>query len=60
MSYYPISNDYAKCEGKNCPKKESCWRYLMPSKSQYQTYLIPNDPQKCDEYWEYKVKRSEK
>jgi len=31
-------SDYSKCFGENCPKKETCLRYLLPS-SRFQSYI---------------------
>ena len=44
--------DIAMCSGKDCPLKDSCYRYT--SKPSYlQSYFsnIPYKDGECDEYW---------
>lgn len=63
MNKYPIGSDYAKCSGDGCAKKHSCWRFLMPIKDEglQVYYVIPtSETNKCDVYWAYKLKQSEK
>jgi len=43
------------CEGRNCPLKETCKRYLVIANELYQSYFtkIPYNfkEEKCDYYW---------
>lgn len=54
--------DITKCEGKDCPVKESCYRFTAKT-SDYQYYFIesPIKDGKCDMYWgkqsEYTMKQ---
>jgi len=47
--------DITKCEGTNCPLKETCFRFLAQSNEFRQSFFdtIPYDTQnkKCVEYW---------
>lgn len=51
--------DITKCPGLLCPKKETCYRYLAPSRD-YQTYFtetpLKEDGIECDEYWHVAAK----
>jgi hypothetical protein len=44
--------DIAKCNGTDCPYKESCYRFTAPA-DEYQTYFAdpPIKDGKCDYYW---------
>lgn len=46
--------DITKCEGKNCPLKESCYRYTAKDNEYRQSYFIKTPysflNKKCDEY----------
>lgn len=44
-----------KCYGNDCPKKETCYRYLAPS-SKIQAYFIPSpikEDGSCLMYWPF-------
>ena len=45
--------DITKCDGKDCPVKESCYRFTAKA-SDYQYYFIesPIKDGKCEMYWE--------
>lgn len=50
--------DISKCDGRACPLKESCWRFLAPE-SDWQTYanfdaFFDHKENKCDHYWKVK------
>ena len=47
-------NDITKCEGNNCPQKESCYRFLAkPDRLQsYSAFDEIRTPEKCEYYWE--------
>lgn len=48
--------DISKCEGKNCPIKEKCYRFTVPS-GMYQTYgqfEYDHEKKKCDYFWDNK------
>jgi hypothetical protein len=53
-------SDISKCEGTNCPLKETCFRFKAKSNEFRQSYLteVPYDHENnsCDEYWEVKEK----
>lgn len=56
--------DIAMCEDKECPRKETCYRFKAKP-CEYQTYFLhsPREHDKCDYYWEmqtrnYKEKRA--
>lgn len=44
--------DITKCEGKDCPVKESCYRFTAKA-DDYQYYFIesPIKDGKCEMYW---------
>jgi hypothetical protein len=50
--------DIAKCTGKDCKVKESCYRYTAPSSEYWQSWtsVIIKDG-KCDMYWEVKKEK---
>lgn len=35
--------DISKCDGTNCDKKDTCYRYLAPDNPYYQSYLLAED-----------------
>ena len=45
-------SDIAKCEGTNCPIKETCYRFKAIPNEYYQSYFmeIPFKDGKCDYY----------
>lgn len=46
--------DITKCEGTNCPIKENCYKYLAPSKEEYQYYYVTppfKEDGTCDHKW---------
>jgi hypothetical protein len=47
--------DITKCQGTDCPKKESCYRYLASVTEWRQAWFCecPLKNGKCDHYWEY-------
>jgi hypothetical protein len=51
-------SDISKCEGTNCPLKETCFRFKAKSNEFRQAYLteVPydHDNNSCDVYWEVK------
>lgn len=53
-----FGNDITMCEGKDCPLKNTCYRYLCKPDKYWQSYFmdVPYDAKKktCDSYWEYK------
>lgn len=49
--------DISMCEGQECPKKDTCFRYLAKPSKWRQTYFrgIPlKEDGTCDHYWEVK------
>lgn len=53
-------NDICKCYGKNCPKKESCYRYTVSEDPHYQTYFAEqiNNNGNCEYYIETEISLS--
>lgn len=49
------NRDLSKCNGKNCPQKESCMRYLLEP-SEWQTWSDMDEirNRKCKFYIKYK------
>lgn len=45
--------DIAKCDGKECPYKENCYRYTAEADKLLQSWFIesPIKDNKCDMYW---------
>jgi len=47
--------DISKCNGTECPVKESCWRYTAPA-SEWQSYCAYDEDREgdegCDDYIE--------
>ena len=46
--------DISKCDGKGCPRKDTCYRYTAPANPYRQSYLgNPLNPADltCDVYW---------
>ncbi len=50
--------DITKCNGKNCPLKEDCYRFTAPSNKYRQSYFVETPKLKkngvCEEYWNNK------
>lgn len=45
--------DIAKCVGKNCKVKKSCYRFTAIPSEYWQSYIMPQVKDgKCDMYWE--------
>ena len=64
MVYNKVKNsnmaDIAKCMGKDCKVKKSCYRFTAPPSEYWQSYIMPQVKDgKCDMYWETKSKRNE-
>lgn len=55
-----FGNDITMCEGKDCPLRNTCYRYLCKPDKYWQSYFmdVPYDAKKktCESYWEYKEK----
>lgn len=51
--------DISKCEGKDCKKKDKCWRYTAPSSSwqAYSDFDIQYEGKKCEYFESNKGKR---
>lgn len=50
--------DITKCANKECPLKDSCWRYIAPV-SKYQSWFSTPPPKRnekgkyvCDMFWD--------
>lgn len=45
--------DITKCEDKDCPMKESCYRFTAKAKDFWQSYFMesPRKGNECDMYW---------
>lgn len=50
-----LANDVARCQPQNCKVKESCLRFLSPTKDlERQVFLmIDNKGNDCDNYWKF-------
>jgi hypothetical protein len=48
--------DITKCLGKDCDKKDECYRYIAP-KGINQAYLEVDDPKVCHLFWDLKNMR---
>lgn len=49
--------DIAKCVGKNCKVKKSCYRFTAIPSEYWQSYITPQVKDgKCDMYWKNKTK----
>lgn len=46
--------DISKCFGGECPLKDTCYRFLVPSNDWHQSYLAepPYKDEKCEHYYE--------
>lgn len=53
--------DICKCEGGDCPLKESCLRYMIRPLEINQAYFLnpPFKEGKCNHYWEIKEEEDE-
>ena len=53
--------DIAKCVGKNCKVKKSCYRFTAPPSEYWQSYIMPNIKDgKCDMYWKNEKQKKKK
>lgn len=43
-------SDISKCDGKDCDRKETCYRYIAKANPHWQSYIKP-DPKNCEHYW---------
>jgi hypothetical protein len=59
-----FGNDISKCSGKDCPLKESCYRYTCKSNKLWQSHFsyVPYDKDKkeCNMYWEVNLEVDKK
>lgn len=58
-------HDIAKCPGEcngiACSVRETCWRYVAPSSSDWQTWILPMPMgDNCEHYWPVQVKKEGK
>lgn len=51
--------DITMCDGANCEKRESCYRYKATPNEYWQSYFTatPSEDGKCDFYWKYELGR---
>jgi hypothetical protein len=51
--------DITMCSGKDCPLKETCYRYTAKPSEYRQSYFLspPNKGKKCDYYWKISKKK---
>lgn len=49
-------SDITKCEGKDCPIKENCFRFTVKSNSMWQSYFMEvpynKETKNCEFYYE--------
>lgn len=53
--------DITMCTGKDCPLKESCYRYTANANEHWQSYfmeppVVKGEEISCDYYWENETK----
>lgn len=48
--------DISKCEGKDCPIKEKCYRFTAPAgmMQTYGCFEYDHEKKKCDYFWDNK------
>ena len=44
--------DIAMCQNKNCPKKDTCYRFKATPDPEYQSYTCFTYESSCYGYWE--------
>ena len=44
--------DITKCEGRNCPRKETCYRYTAQADDEWQSWSEFDMLVECAYYWE--------
>ena len=45
--------DISKCDGENCDRKQTCWRFTAPSNEHRQSYMAPEKRgSECEYYLE--------
>ena len=51
--------DITMCEGTNCPKKETCYRFTAKPDEDRQSYFMtpPNNGDSCDQFWDTAPKK---
>lgn len=50
-------SDISKCNGRDCPIKETCYRFTAPTNTRYQSYGDFDERKEgfdCGRYWERK------
>ena len=57
--------DITMCTGKDCPLKESCYRFTAPKSLVWQSYfteppIIKGEEIDCDYYWKIKTNKDDK
>ena len=53
-----MAADIAKCVGKNCKVKKSCYRFTAIPSEYWQSYIMPEVKDgKCNMYWENKKQK---
>lgn len=51
--------DISKCMGRNCERRETCYRYTAPENQYRQSYtFFDDDPKKCEHYWPIEVRNA--
>ena len=46
-----IMADITKCEGRNCPRKETCYRYTAQADDEWQAWSEFDKLASCEYYW---------
>ena len=49
--------DIAMCRRGDCPKRLSCFRYLAEPEESWQSYIMIEDIDNCDRYWQVKNRK---
>ena len=53
--------DISKCEGKECPIKETCYRYISKPDKFWRSYISTpynKETNTCDYYWKTEIKKN--
>ena len=44
--------DITKCDGENCKKRDTCYRFTAPHDPLYQSYFADKSFKNCEHYWQ--------
>ena len=50
--------DISKCQGRNCEKRETCYRFTAQENPHRQSYILSDEnPKECQNYWPIKEEK---